>query len=144
MRRFSLSRVRGARALIAALVTVGVATVGFVGTAPTASAASVGMCNPWWGTENPYVCVGAQTGQKNLTNRTQWVSTVTVRTTLNPGRMEAWIGNGPSGVAWFGSVSGATYRTWTVNRWVKNGSGICGAYYHRFGGRSVACITIKV
>lgn len=117
---------------------------GIVLDAPPASAGGAGNCEPWWSAKYPYVCVGVTTGAKNYSNGTQYVSKVVIRTALQPSFMEAWIGNGPTGVAWYRSKSGVTSATWYPNRWVKNGSGICGAYRHRSGGRSVTCITIRV
>ncbi len=135
------SRRRATRLVVAASLLIALLQVVYPA---SARAADVGACNPWHQSQYPYVCVGASTGSKNYSNRTQWVGEVAVRTALEPWKFEAWIGDGPSGVAWYRTASGVTYMKWTVNRWVKNGSGICGAYHHRYGGRSVACITIKV
>lgn len=141
VRRILGRAARRSRLLLAALA---LAMVLPVAQASPAVAGSVGACNPWWSSQNHYVCVGVSTGSKNYSNRTQYVYAVAVRTHLEPWRLEAWIGDGPTGVAWYRTASGETYVRWPVNRWVKNGSGICGAYHHRYGGRSVACIKIKV
>jgi hypothetical protein len=112
-----------------------------------ASAQTVRGCAQSW-SEWVGTCVTVVTGSKNAGNRTQWVSSVTVnapreaRVVNRPGRLEAWAGNGPTGVAWYRSANGLSI-TWSVNMWIKNGSGICGAFPSG-GSRSIACITIRV
>lgn len=95
-------------------------------------------------------CISVVTGTKNKSNRTQYVESITIhapteaRRANKPSKLEAWAGNGPTGVAWYNTKKGLSV-TWTVNKWIKNGSGICGAYtWPGTTNRSIACITIKV
>jgi len=90
-------------------------------------------------------CIVVYTASKDFTNHTQYVSQITVDAPSSwapGGLLEAWAGNGPTGVAWYASQY-TNHQTWTINKWIKTGSGICGAYGVN-GSRSVACITIKV
>jgi hypothetical protein len=83
------------------------------------------------------------TGSKNYSNRTQWVSRITVMTGRGgacPGRLEGWT------YGWYASeeVCGQTERTFWISRWIPSGNGVCGASRNIYGGRDVACITIRV
>ena len=111
-----------------------------------ASAATVNGCAQGW-SEYSGTCIWVVTGAKNSSNHTQWVSKITVQAPRSgsASKLEAWAGNGPTGVAWYQSTPNSRYVTWSINKWIKNKSGICGAYTWRDGtGRSIACITIKV
>jgi len=122
-----------------------VLAVGLVGVAP-ASAATVSGCAQGW-SEYRGTCIWVDTGSKNYTSKTQYVSQITVAAPrgATASKMEAWAGNGPTGVAWYRSTSSATYITWRIDKWIKTGSGICGAYtYPGTTTRSIACISIKV
>jgi hypothetical protein len=113
----------------------------------TASGATVRGCAQSWSTYTG-TCIEVVTGAKNPSNHTQWVSKITVVAPrgASASKLEAWAGNGPSGVAWYRSTGSNTHVTWSINKWIKNKSGICGAYTWPGGGsgRSIACITIKV
>ncbi|WP_034091608.1 hypothetical protein [Streptacidiphilus albus] len=90
-------------------------------------------------------CITVYTETKNTTNHTQYVGqiVVTAPDSWAPGGLlEAWAGNGPTGIAWYQSEYG-TYQVWTIDQWIKNGSGICGSYTAG-SSRSVACISISV
>lgn len=94
----------------------------------------------------PGTCIGVWTGAKNSSNHTQWVDHMTVSAprAAAPSKLEAWAGNGPTGVAWYRSTSRSVFVTWPIHKWIKTNSGICGAYTYRDGsGRSIACIKIK-
>ena len=116
-----------------------------IGLASPASAATVRGCAQSWST-SPGTCIEVVTGDKNSNNHTQWVEKVTVTAPrgASASKLEAWAGDGPTGVAWYASTSSATSKTWSIKKWIKNKSGICGAYTWKDGsGRSIACITIK-
>jgi hypothetical protein len=109
----------------------------------TAASASVNGCAQGW-SQYHGVCIYVTTGGKNTSNHTQWVSQISVQMADAPGsKIEAWAGNGPTGVAWYRSQNGVTSVTWPINQWIKTKSGICGAYtYPGTSDRSIACITI--
>ncbi|MCS7484598.1 hypothetical protein ACFFQW_46085 [Umezawaea endophytica] len=135
------------RALVVKGALVGASVLALTGASLTpASADVVNGCaqgrSEWYGT-----CVWVTTGGKNNGNHTQWVEKIQVnapregRNTAST--MEAWAGDGPSGIAWYQSGSGTTF-TWTINKWIKTDSGICGSYtWPGRSDRSIACITIK-
>jgi hypothetical protein len=107
-----------------------------VAAGPASATGAVYACN---GT-----CIVAYTGAKNASNHTQYVSQLEVDypSSWSPfGYLEGWAGNGPTGVAWYQSATG-TSHLWTINQWIKTGSGVCGAY-NVGGSRSVVCITIS-
>lgn len=82
-------------------------------------------------------------GAKNYSNHTQWVSYITVMTGSGgacPGKLEAWT----SSFYVSQSVCGSTTVTWYISRWVASGNSVCGASLNRYGGRGVACRTIRV
>lgn len=123
---------------------VGAAVIAILCSASSASAATVNGCAQGW-SEHPGTCIWVETGAKNSSNHTQWVGKITVQAPRGApaSKLEAWAGNGPTGVAWYRSATG-TYLTWSVNMWIKNMSGICGAYTWRGStSRSIACITIR-
>lgn len=118
-----------------------------VGLGGTASAdGTVRGCAQSW-SDKPGTCIEVVTGAKNSSNHTQWVSKITVRApraASAPSQIEAWAGDGPTGIAWYKSTPSSLLVTWSINKWIKNRSGICGSYKWRDGsGRSIACITIK-
>ena len=131
--------IRGLRVVLSGILVVATA----VAMASPAYAATVNGCAQGW-SQYHGTCIWVDTGGKNTSNHTQWVSQITVAAPYNvpPSTLEAWAGNGPTGVAWYHSTYG-TYVTWSVNMWIKSNSGICGAYTYRDGsGRSIVCITI--
>jgi hypothetical protein len=82
--------------------------------------------------------VQADMGGKNFGNHTQWVGRVTVHTNYPPYLLEAW-GDGFYKQAWWGDGG------WNINRWVRSGTNICGAYTQYPGSwRDIACIHISV
>lgn len=113
-----------------------------VGAAP-AAAAEVSGCAQGY-SEYRGTCIWVTTGNKNTRDHTQYVSTISVSLPkgANAGKLEAWAGDGPAGVAWYRTTTGSTVK-WTVDKWIKNNSGICGAYSYSDGSRSIACITIS-
>ncbi|MFF5084031.1 hypothetical protein ACFY36_43850 [Actinoplanes sp. NPDC000266] len=128
----------------AALVAT-IAAAAAVGAADPASAATVSGCAQGWST-TPGTCIRVETGAKNTANRTQEVKTITVQAPrgASSGALEAWAGDGPSGIAWYTSGNG-TSVTWNVNKSIKTNSGVCGAYtWPGTSNRSIACITITV
>ncbi|MGI5238557.1 hypothetical protein [Dactylosporangium sp. CA-139066] len=130
----------GGQAALVAAITVTAA----VATANPASADTVNGCAQGW-SQDVGTCIWVDTGAKNTTDHTQWVSQIKVQRPRNAssGFLEAWAGNGPTGVAWYQSGNGET-KTWTINKWIKTDSGICGAYtWPGSSDRSIACITIK-
>jgi hypothetical protein len=136
------------RLAMTALLVIGMTFPMLMTSASPASATTVGGCAQGW-SQWPGTCIQVVTGSKNFSNGTQYVRSITVsapreaRVYNRPGTIEAWAGNGPTGVAWYRSTHGLTV-TWTIDRWIKNGSGICGAFGPWSGGRSIACITIRV
>lgn len=116
-----------------------------IATGKAAPSATVNGCAQSFSADHG-VCISVTTGSKNSSNHTQWVSQITVAmpTSYPPSKLEAWAGNGPTGIAWYQSTSHANSITWSINMWIKNQSGICGAYTYTDGsGRSIACITIS-
>ncbi|GHD52460.1 hypothetical protein GCM10010335_65000 [Streptomyces galbus] len=141
----SMPNHRRPRAGTMAALAMAFATVTVLSGASTASAATVNGCAQG-GTTMPGTCIWVDTGTKNSSNHTQWVSQITVQAPrgASSSLLEAWAGNGPSGVAWYRSGNG-TYVTWPINQWIKTNSGICGAYtWPGTSDRSIACITITV
>lgn len=129
----SRRRTRASVVIVSALLAVVVA--GGLG-ASTASAAVVQAQGG-----GTWIWVG--TGGKNYSNRTQWVSYITVMTGTGgacPGRLEAWTWG------WYAAqpVCGSSAVTWYISRWIPSGNGVCGASLNRYGGRGIACITIRV
>jgi hypothetical protein len=127
-------------------VLAGAIVAAALGVADTASADSTtGGCAQGW-SNYPGTCISVVTGDKNAGNHTEYVKQITVsapRDASSPGLLEAWAGNGPSGIAWYKSAN-SLYITWTVNQWIKTDSGVCGSYtYPGTTTRSIACITIK-
>jgi hypothetical protein len=123
-----------------AALSIGLAS----GVATPAFAATVNGCAQGY-SQYHGVCIWVVTGSKNTSNHTQWVSQITVQMSAGYGRskIEAWAGNGPTGVAWDKSQNGVTSVKWSIDKWIKTKSGICGAYTYTDGsGRSIACITI--
>lgn len=114
-------------------------------TSATAASASVNGCAQSYSQDHG-VCIYVVTGSKNTGNHTQWVSQISVQMANEPGStIEAWAGDGPTGVAWYRSQNGVTSVTWPINQWIKTKSGICGSYtYPGSSDRSIACITITV
>lgn len=104
--------------------------------AAPAHAATVTSCNG-----ANAVCIQVVTGSKNTSNGTQWVESVHVYATKDvKGTIEAWAGDGPTGVAWYRIAHNVRSAKWTVGMWIKNGSGVCGRHQHA----GTACISIKV
>lgn len=138
-------RVRGIGVLVGAVLVALSATL-MVGV-PAARADTV------WAYGNPVVMV--DTGAKNYSNHTQWVSSITVEdagsAVCDGGTYEAWAGS-----VWYASrvpcstQHGGTMNvtTFYVDRWVPTGSGVCGSFWRWYsrGGwlRLVSCITIRV
>jgi hypothetical protein len=91
--------------------------------------------------DGTWIWVG--TGAKNSSNHTQWVSYITVMTGSGgacPGKLEGWT----SGFYAAQQVCGSTAITWYISRWISSGNAVCGASLNRYGGRDVACISIRV
>jgi hypothetical protein len=130
-------RTIGGRSKRIALAVIATAAVAGAGAAP--ALAVTGCTGVGSGT-----CVDAATGGKNYSNHTQWVGTVTARdyggsyTT----KLESW-GDGFYFAAGFNGAWGNRQVTWTVNRWVRSGTNICGASTSQ-GYRDIACIAIRV
>jgi hypothetical protein len=86
-----------------------------------------------------------ETGTKNTSNHTQWVSSIYVQTGTSAdnsygcGKFESWT------QGFYASAERCENAYWTINRWVANGNNVCGAF-DDFGGwpRRIACIAIKV
>jgi hypothetical protein len=120
-------------AVLAALLTAALAT-GLLSTKASAAVVQATGGGTW---------IWVTTGAKNYSNRTQWVSKVTVLTGSAgacPGKLEAWTYN------WYATkaVCGSYAISWFVNRWIPSGNGVCGASLNRYGGRDIACISIRV
>lgn len=111
---------------------------------PAAAETWVTSCNGSIGSVWQDMCVHVETGGKDYSTGSQWVSKVVVWWRYDTANLEAWAGDGPTGVAWYGSSRG-THVTWTVDKWIKSGSGVCGAGWQESPyGRVVGCIEIKV
>jgi hypothetical protein len=121
-------------AALSMVVVGGSIVVAPLASASVASSASVINCG------GQTVCVVVNTGAKNTSNHTQLISSIEVDGAWS-GLLEAWIGNGPTGVAWYASARGQN-KTWYPNVWAKSGSGVCGAL--TASGRQVSCISISV
>lgn len=135
---------RGFRVGVTIILATVAAVASLVVADPAFADGQVSNC-AGWGDPSSNACVVVWTGSKNTANHTQYVSQIRVnapRSWAPNGLLEAWAGDGPTGVAWYASQY-TTTQTWTVNKWIKNGSGVCGAYGVS-GQRSVACISIKV
>lgn len=88
------------------------------------------------------VCVYADMGSKNYSNKTEWVGTVRVRWVPGCppvyGPAEVW------GDGFYQSTHVGCSASWAINRWVRSGTNICGAYTESPGWRHIACISIRV
>jgi hypothetical protein len=138
------TRNRAIRASVTTILAAAAVTASLVEGNPAFADGQVSSC-AGSGDPSSNTCIVVWTASKNTTNQTQYVSQIRVNapTSWAPnGLLEAWAGDGPTGVAWYASQY-TTTQTWTINKWIKNGSGVCGAY-GASGSRSVACITIKV
>jgi hypothetical protein len=135
---------RGLRVGVMTILAGVFAAASLVVANPAFADGAVGNC-AGWGDPSSNTCITVYTASKNFSNHTQYVSQITVNapTSWAPtGLLEGWAGDGPSGIAWYASQY-TTSHTWTINKWIKTGSGVCGAYGWP-GTRSVACITITV
>ncbi|HXH26844.1 MAG TPA: hypothetical protein VNG90_03030 [Candidatus Acidoferrum sp.] len=89
--------------------------------------------------------IWVNTGAKDYTHHTQWVSRITVESGAStcPSLYEAW-------TAGFYASSvrcSPTAVTWYINRWVPTGNYVCGAAQASNGKiteRQIACIAIRV
>ena len=96
----------------------------------------------WGGT----AIVKVETGAKNYSNRTQWVSAITILSATSSansygcGTFEAWTQNFYARADRCGSVY------FYISRWVSSGNYVCGAFQDiaRRWARSIACIAIRV
>lgn len=114
--------------LVVAIVLSGAMLI----TATPANAAYVDGCTRG-------VCIGVSTGGKNYSNRTQWVDYIYVMPNTTSYKVEAWADG------YYGAAYNSGSRTFVINRWVRNGTYVCGAATHYNGGpRYVACIAIRV
>ena len=131
----------------AALGAGGSASAAAVNVHPVPADGTVNGCAQSWNPGGPGTCISVVTGSKNTSNHTQWVGQITVAAPYGestPGELQAWAGNGPTGVAWYQSTTGLSV-TWNINQWIKTGSGICGEYtYPGSCDTSEACISITV
>jgi hypothetical protein len=112
----------------------------FLSVAPSQAGVS-GCAGAGWGMISQEVCIQVDTGGKNYNNRTQYVGSLQV---FDPnqvaGTIDAW-GDG----FYFRDGSGSNYhRRWSVNRWVRSGTNICGRIADKWGSSKTACIAIRV
>ncbi|OKI64336.1 hypothetical protein [Micromonospora sp. CB01531] len=91
------------------------------------------------------VIINVQTGAKNTSNGTQWVSSIYIQTgtaakmSYGCGKFEAWT------QGFYAQAERCETGYWTINRWVGTGNYVCGAF-DDFDGwpRQIACIAIRV
>ncbi|MEU1687880.1 hypothetical protein [Micromonospora sp. NPDC005707] len=122
----------------AALITLVVAAAGILSGQRPAHADSV------WAMGGS-VIINVQTGAKDTSNHTQWVSSIYIQTgtaadnSYGCGTFEAWT------QGFYAQAERCEAAYWTINRWVENGNYVCGAF-DDFGGwpRRIACIAIRV
>jgi hypothetical protein len=118
-----IRRWRGGQRAVSLMVAALIATVlGIAAPQPAQAASLVQGCTQGF-------CIDVYTGDKNYSNRTQWVERVEVY--LGNGSVEAWTQN------WYRSAN-ASRASWYVGKWVGTGHGVCGAT------RKIPCITIRV
>ncbi|HVF04300.1 MAG TPA: hypothetical protein VNA20_05635 [Frankiaceae bacterium] len=92
------------------------------------------------------VTVKVVTGGKNYSNRTQWVSSITVLTNTSAnnsygcGTFEGWT------QGFYARVERCDSVHFYISRWVGSGNYVCGAFQDidRRWNRSIACIAIRV
>lgn len=99
------------------------------------------------------VCVKGYMGSKNTTTKRQWIGKVRVFTkcggctSAGTKMLEAWGDEFYKSISYPSSSSRTINRdvTWTINRWLKSGTNVCGARtFFSFYPRAIACFTIKV
>ena len=92
-------------------------------------------------------------GGKNTSNKTQWIGKVRVHTTCGGctsggvKMLEAWGDGFYKSISYSSSSPRNINRdaTWTVNRWLRSGTNVCGAWtFFSLWPRAVACFAIKV
>jgi hypothetical protein len=99
-----------------------------------------------WGS-GTYIAV--ETGAKNYSNKTQWVSSITIVDGANRcdgGKAEAWVSR-PGAIDWYTTRAMCNSTMFYVSRWVPSGSEVCGSNWFKQGDRwwrGVACIRITV
>jgi hypothetical protein len=106
-----------------------------------------------WSAPNAIVCVKGYMGGKDIATKRQWIGQVRVFTkcgsctSAGTKMLEAW------GDGFYKSISYSTSSsryidrevTWTINRWLRSGTNVCGARtFFTLYPRAIACFTIKV
>ena len=99
-----------------------------------------GTCRgPFWGVLAQQTCVNGEMGEKDYTNRREWVGNVDVNSPdAGPGTLEIW------GDGFYYRTGQKTKNMWYVGRWVREGTNICGAGTDRHGVREVSCFKINL
>lgn len=128
-------RIRGRLALIPLLAAVALPLF-----AAPASATYV------WGGTMPIIRV--ETGTKNYSNHTQWVSSIYIDAgnRCDGGTAEAWVSR-PGVIDWYASRQMCGNTMFFISRWVPSGSSVCGSDWFFANGkwwRGISCITITV
>lgn len=128
-------------ALRAAVVT-GTLIYGLLFAATTPANAAEGSCKgPFWGWFQQNICVRVDFGGKNLAARSQWIGWVDVNQgsygDLHDHRVEMW-GDGFYYSGWGGMKI-------NVNKWVRDGTNICGAETEPISHtRQITCVAVHV
>lgn len=141
MRFFSFAYRQSTRAVWGVMLTAVIGLGAFTASATTAQAGLVSGCaGPLWGMLTQEVCIQVNMGAKRPANRTQYVHSIKV---YDPnqvrGRIDAW-GDG----FYYLQPGPVAHWSWTINRWVRSGTNICGRIADRHGGSKTACIAIRV
>jgi len=106
-----------------------------------------------WSAPNAIVCVKGYMGGKDTTTKRQWIGQVRVFTkcggctSAGTKMLEAWGDGFYKSISYPSSSSRTINRdvTWTINRWLRSGTNVCGARtFFSLYSRAVACFTIKV
>lgn len=132
-RKFALVMV-----ILAAVLTVAMVSAGPAQSRSSRKAnAYVSGCN-YFGAK-PFVCINVYMGGKNKSAHTQWVSAIEVIGNASTNPLEAW------GDGFYYKANWTQVKTWTINRWVRSGTSICGAATTPgTSKRGIACIAIRV
>jgi hypothetical protein len=114
-------------------------------TAVSTAGAGAAHADSIWASGNPII-INVQTGGKNYSNHTQWVSSIYIQvpTAKNYGygcgKFEAWTQN------YYVTTQACGSQSYNISRWVATGNYVCGAFtpFDTAWPRAVACIAIRV
>lgn len=102
---------------------------------------------------NAIVCVKGYMGSKDKTTKRQWIGKVRVFTkcggctSAGTKMLEAWGDGFYKSISYPSNSSHTINRdvTWTINRWLRSGTNVCGARtFFSLYPRAIACFAIKV